>query len=190
MATLFSLVPTSSSSSLVIPHGTFKRFASYKAKLNFNFNFKKPVSVNSVLSVATDPQIPESVQTFWQWLCDEGVVSSKTPVRPGVVPEGLGLVATRNIGKGDVVLEVPRRFWINPDAAAASEIGSVCSGLKPWVSVALFLLTERSKEDSKWKYYIDILPESTDSTIYWWVQFKLFLGLSANFSSSLLMADV
>lgn len=163
MANLFSLVPASSSS-LGFSHGTFTRFASYKTKPNFQF--KKPVSVSSVLSVATDPQIPESVQTFWQWLCDEGVVSSKTPVRPGVVPEGLGLVATKDIGKGEVVLEVPRRIWINPDAVAASEIGVVCSGLKPWISVALFLLRERSKVDSKWKHYIDILPESTDSTIY------------------------
>lgn len=95
------------------------------------------------------------------------MVSAKTPVKPGVVPEGLGLVATRDIGKNEVVLEVPKRFWINPDAVAASEIGNVCSGLKPWISVALFLLREKHRKDSKWKYYIDVLPESTNSTIYW-----------------------
>lgn len=89
-------------------------------------------------------------------------------MKPGIVPEGLGLVATRDISRNDVILEVPKKFWINPDAAAASEIGSICSGLKPWISVALFFLRERFKgEESKWKYYFDVLPESTDSTIYW-----------------------
>lgn len=97
-------------------------------------------------------------------------------MKPGIVPEGLGLVATRDISRNDVVLEVPKKFWINPDAAAASEIGSICSGLKPWISVALFLLRERFKgEESKWKYYFDVLPESTDSTIYWWGYVKFIL---------------
>ncbi|CAK9136304.1 unnamed protein product [Ilex paraguariensis] len=47
----------------------------------------------------SDPSVPPQVQTFWQWLREEGVVSSKTPVRPGVVPEGLGLVTQRDIAK-------------------------------------------------------------------------------------------
>ncbi|XP_027096943.1 ribulose-1,5 bisphosphate carboxylase/oxygenase large subunit N-methyltransferase, chloroplastic-like [Coffea arabica] len=164
MSNLFSLNPSSSFPSLS-PLTPPKKFSFWKAKPTFQL--KKPALVTSVLSTKTDPQIPQSVQTFWQWLCDEGVVSSKTPVKPGVVPEGLGLVATRDIAKNEVVLEVPKRFWINPDAAAASEIGSVCSGLKPWIAVALFLLTEKSREDSKWKFYFEILPQSTDSTIFW-----------------------
>ncbi|KAF5449578.1 hypothetical protein F2P56_030010 [Juglans regia] len=113
------------------------------------------------------PPLPPKVQTFWQWLRDEGVVSSKTPARPAVVLEGLGLVAQRDLSRNEVVLEVPKRLWINPDAVAASEIGTVCSELKPWVSVALFLIREKLKNDSPWRYYLDILPEYTNSTIYW-----------------------
>nr|POF22023.1 ribulose-1,5 bisphosphate carboxylase/oxygenase large subunit n-methyltransferase, chloroplastic [Quercus suber] len=112
--------------------------------------------------------VSDSVQTFWQWLKDEGVVSSKTPVKPAVVPEGLGLVAQKDLARNEVVLEVPKRFWINPDAVAASEIGSVCSGLKPWLSVALFLIREKKKNDtSSWRYYLDVLPDYTNSTIFW-----------------------
>lgn len=71
-------------------------------------------------------------------------------------------------------MEVPKKYWINPDAVAASEIGSVCSNLKPWIAVALFLLKEKFKgEESKWKCYIDVLPEGTNSTIYWWVFIKI-----------------
>lgn len=85
------------------------------------------------------------------------------------MPEGLGLVATRDIARNNVVLEVPKRLWINPDAVAASEIGKVCTGLKPWIAVALFLLREKAMEDSKWRLYFDVLPESTNSTVFWWV---------------------
>lgn len=88
-------------------------------------------------------------------------------VKPGVVREGLGLVAQRNISQNEVVLKVPRKLWINPDTVAASQIGSVCSGLKPWISVALFLVREKAREDSPWRTYFGILPDSTDSTIFW-----------------------
>ncbi|KAL5826352.1 hypothetical protein ACOSQ3_018193 [Xanthoceras sorbifolium] len=127
----------------------------------------KPFSVSSLHSTTySSPPSPE-VQTFWQWLCDQRVVSAKSPVRPATVPEGVGLVAQRDIGKNEVVLEIPKKFWINPDAVAASEIGNVCSGLKPWISVALFLIREKKREDSPWWIYLDILPESTDSTVFW-----------------------
>lgn len=92
------------------------------------------------------------------------------------MPEGLGLVAQRDIRRNEVVLEVPKKFWINPDTVSASEVGSVCGGLKPWISVALFLIREKKlREESMWRYYLDILPEYTDSTIYWWVWLSLVI---------------
>lgn len=130
---------------------------------------KRSIFISSSLQQSTEPAV--SLQTFWKWLGDQGVVLKKSPARPGVVPEGLGLIAERDIAKNEVVLEIPKKLWINPDAVAASDIGSVCSGLKPWVSVALFLIREKLKEDSTWRPYLDILPESTNSTIYWWVLF-------------------
>lgn len=86
-----------------------------------------------------------------------------------MVREGLGVIAKRDVSRNEVVFEIPNRFWINQDAVAASEIGSVCSELKPWVSVALFLIREKLRGDSKWRVYLDILPEFTDSTVFWWV---------------------
>ncbi|KAM7269814.1 hypothetical protein ACFE04_025311 [Oxalis oulophora] len=110
---------------------------------------------------------PQQVQTFWQWLTDKGVITPKTPVKPAMVPEGLGLVAQRNISRNEVVLEIPNRLWINPDTVAGSDIGNLCSGLKPWVSVALFLVREKLRKDSAWRVYLDVLPTSTDSTVFW-----------------------
>lgn len=129
--------------------------------------------INSLLP--TQSTTPQQVQTFWQWLSDEKVVTHKSPAKPGVVAEGLGLVAQKDISRNEVVLEIPKKFWINPDTVAASEIGNVCSGLKPWVCVALFLIKEKLRDDESWWYkYIDILPQFTDSTIFWWVCWLLF----------------
>ncbi|XP_050238970.1 fructose-bisphosphate aldolase-lysine N-methyltransferase, chloroplastic [Mercurialis annua] len=126
------------------------------------------ITSSSSLPSSTATTSPPSLQTFWQWLSDQGVATGKAPAKPGLVKEGLGLIAHRDIARNDVVLEIPKKLWINPDAVAASDIGSVCSGLKPWISVALFLIKEKGKkEGSKWWPYLDILPHSTNSTIYW-----------------------
>ncbi|KAL5553730.1 hypothetical protein UlMin_041131 [Ulmus minor] len=165
MVTLSTL--SSSSSAFLFPPRTTSLKHFYGVPNRPSIHFKKPLSVKALQSLDCDPSLPQEVQSFWNWLRDEGVVSAKTPAKPGLVPEGLGLVAQRDIGRNEVVLEVPKRLWINPDVVAASEIGNLCSGLKPWVSVALFLLRERSRDDSKWRRYFDILPEYTNSTIFW-----------------------
>ncbi|XP_015956905.1 ribulose-1,5 bisphosphate carboxylase/oxygenase large subunit N-methyltransferase, chloroplastic [Arachis duranensis] len=170
MATVFSVC--SGSSAFLSPCTSHTRCLSLLPKGSpLLHHIKKPFSVKSLSSLETQEvssvSVSPAVTTFWQWLKEEGVISSKTQVKPGVVPEGLGLVATKDISRNEVVLQVPKRFWINPDAVAASEIGNVCSGLKPWLSVALFLIRERSRDDSLWKHYFPVLPKETDSTIYW-----------------------
>ncbi|KAJ0692820.1 putative [Ribulose-bisphosphate carboxylase]-lysine N-methyltransferase [Helianthus annuus] len=142
----------------------------------FTFSTPNPIKPKpflhrfTVKCTATPPSLPPAVNTFWKWFSDEKVVSSKSPAKPGTVTEGLGLVAQRDIARNEVVLEVPKRFWINPDTVSGSEIGRVCNGLKPWICVALFLIREKLRGDdegSSWRKYVDILPESTDSTIFW-----------------------
>ena len=166
-----------------LPH--FKR----SSTLTLSATLSTPTTTTTTTTSLQKP-VSDSVQTFWQWLKDEGVVSSKTPVKPAVVPEGLGLVAQKDLARNEVVLEVPKRLWINPDAVAASEIGSVCSGLKPWLSVALFLIREKKKNDkSSWRYYLDVLPEYTNSTIFWsvWLSFDCFFSFCFCFCFLLLL---
>ncbi|RAL40105.1 hypothetical protein DM860_008245 [Cuscuta australis] len=162
MATLFPLYPASSSPSSSSPkHKLF--FLKTRPYLHHHL---RPVFLASAHPSEPSHELPEPVKTLWQWGSEEGVVSKKTPVRPGIVPEGLGLVATKDIGRNGVVLEVPRRFWISPDTVGNSAIGRVCSGLKPWVAVALFLLREKKMDDSVWRSYLDSLPDCTNSTVF------------------------
>lgn len=170
MSTLFcSVSPPSSSFPPQFPLRSSKHLSPLKTTL------KRPLfstTTSSSLHVdppESDPPLPPSVRIFWKWLAEEGVVSSTCPLRPAYVPEGLGLVARRDIAQDEVVLKVPRRLWINPDTVAASEIGYLCTDLKPWVAVSLFLIREKMRGSSPWRFYIDILPERTDSTLYWWV---------------------
>ncbi|KAI4339381.1 hypothetical protein MLD38_024332 [Melastoma candidum] len=138
------------------------------AFLPLSCSTRPPLSVRKPLRLVAALPSP-TLDTFWDWLRSEGVVTPKTPAKPALVPEGLGLVATRDIGRNEVVIEVPKKLWINPDTVAESEIGNVCAGLKPWVGVALFLLRERklAGESFKWRHYMEILPEFTDSTVFW-----------------------
>ncbi|TXG56553.1 hypothetical protein EZV62_017866 [Acer yangbiense] len=163
MALLLNLYPSSSSSAFLSCTKTLKALTN-KPLLGFK---NRAFSVTSLHSTTYNSQPPPEVHTFWQWLCDQGVVSADSPVRPATVTEGLGLVAKRDVGENEVVLEVPKKFWINPDTVAASEIGNVCRELKPIISVSLFLIREKKREDSPWRLYLDILPDSTDSTVFW-----------------------
>lgn len=125
-----------------------------------------PLRAQSLPSAST-------IESFWQWLAKRDVVPS---VNFEAVPEGMGLVAREDLGKGELVVEVPKSLWINNDSVMASGIGSVCGGLKPWVSISLFLLTEKGKGiKSDWKPYLDILPEVTDSPLFWCVAASILL---------------
>lgn len=161
MATILTLSPSSN----------FKFLISFKSTFNSNPHFSIPsLTIKKPFSIRCSRDPPSEIHKFWDWLSNKGIISAKCPLKPAIVSQGLGLIALKDIAKNEVVLEVPKKFWINPDTVAASQIGSVCNGLKPWVSVALFLITEKKLGDSStWKSYIDILPDFTSSTIFWYV---------------------
>ncbi|TVU09509.1 hypothetical protein EJB05_42986, partial [Eragrostis curvula] len=109
-----------------------------------------------------------ALQDFRRWLSSQGADAGKA--YPAAVPEGLGLVAARDLPRGEVVAEVPKKLWMDADAVAASDIGRACAGadLRPWVAVALLLLREAARgPKSPWAPYLAILPRQTDSTIFW-----------------------
>ncbi|KAG0543676.1 hypothetical protein BDA96_02G209600 [Sorghum bicolor] len=112
-----------------------------------------------------------ALEDFRRWLASHSVGDGGKTF-PAAVPEGLGLVAARDLPRGEVVAEVPKKLWMDADAVAASDIGRACGGggggLRPWVAVALLLLSEVARgADSPWAPYLAILPRQTDSTIFW-----------------------
>ncbi|KAK1290391.1 hypothetical protein QJS10_CPB18g01446 [Acorus calamus] len=100
--------------------------------------------------------------SFRRNLTSEVTESRPRFISPGEAGDGAGGDRTgcpeRHL-EGEAVVEVPKKLWINPDTVAASDIGGLCRGLKPWMAVALFLVREKGRPDSAWRPYIDILPE-------------------------------
>ncbi|XP_078179795.1 rubisco methyltransferase family protein [Carex rostrata] len=134
--------------------------------LSSQFRKKLPRAIVQSKESAPSLLSESSLVDFSNWLVSRGGVAPS--VKPGLVPEGLGLIAQRDISRNEVVVEVPKKLWIDADSVATSEIGQFCGGLRPWVCIALFLLRERELGDaSPWKPYLDVLPSSTDSTIFW-----------------------
>nr|CAB3453361.1 unnamed protein product [Digitaria exilis] len=118
-------------------------------------------------AASTAPPEATALEDLRRWLSSHSVGEGKA--LPAAVPEGLGLVAARDLPRGEVVAEVPKKLWMDADAVAASDIGRACGGgLRPWVAVALLLLREVARgADSPWAPYLAILPRQTDSTIFW-----------------------
>ncbi|CAN6210687.1 unnamed protein product [Urochloa humidicola] len=121
------------------------------------------------VSAAAAAASTAALEDFRRWLSSQGAGEGKA--FPAAVPEGLGLVAARDLPRGEVVAEVPKKLWMDADAVAASDIGRACGGgggLRPWVAVSLLLLREVARgADSPWAPYLAILPRQTDSTIFW-----------------------
>ncbi|KAI5062087.1 hypothetical protein GOP47_0022626 [Adiantum capillus-veneris] len=130
--------------------------------------------VCSSLSSSTLAQAPigndSQLQSFKAWLTQRGVLSNSSSVRPQQVEsQGLGLVASgRPIAQGEEVLNVPQELWMSVAAARSHpDIGPFCTNLRPWVTLALFLLFEKGMPSSPWRSYIDILPHTLDSPLFW-----------------------
>lgn len=125
-------------------------------------------STVSRTSVADVRQL--ELEAFRAWLSEKGVLNSSSAVRPqDCGADGLGLVAhQRAVSQGEEVLSVPQELWMSVAAAHSSpDIGPFCRNLRPWVALALFLLSEKAKPSSPWRPYIDILPHTLDSPLFW-----------------------
>lgn len=107
------------------------------------------------------------MQALWSWAQAQGIQSEA--IRPSEVAEGLGLglLTQRPLNQGEEILNVPEAAWINLTTVRNSNLGQICEGLKTWVAIALFLIQESSNSSSKWRPYLDSLPKTLDSPLFW-----------------------
>jgi len=84
---------------------------------------------------------------------------------------GYGLRAKKAIEEGEKVLVIPETIMITSETAQNGPLGRLVARDKmlqvmPNVTLALHLLNERYKPDSHWKPYIDILPHTFTTPLY------------------------
>ncbi|KAK1290908.1 hypothetical protein QJS10_CPB18g01444 [Acorus calamus] len=66
----------------------------------------------SLHSLARTSPSTASIDKFWRWLSEnKATPASSTLVKPAAVPEGLGLVAQRDISPRETIIEIRKKLW-------------------------------------------------------------------------------
>lgn len=118
-----------------------------------------------------------------KWLKDGGSQFDKLKIRY-YTEDYRGVHAARDIKKGETILYVPKEQIITLEMAFASPVGKKMyeKGLRQRLIspkhsfLCTFIMQERRKPDTEWKYYIDILPKSyTNFPIFFTPEEKKYL---------------
>ncbi|XP_066583980.1 actin-histidine N-methyltransferase-like [Prorops nasuta] len=105
---------------------------------------------------------------FTNWLNENGAKIDGVSITefPGY---DLGLRAERDFTENQLILEIPRNLIFSLDTAAP-ELASLQNDPliqhMPQVALAIALLIERHKGNTKWKPYLDILPTNYSTVLY------------------------
>ncbi|KAH7689063.1 [Ribulose-bisphosphate carboxylase]-lysine N-methyltransferase protein [Dioscorea alata] len=112
----------------------------------------------------------ESAEGLQQWLSDSGLPPQKMSIQRVDVGER-GLVALKNIRKGEKLLFVPPSLVITADSEwGCKEAGDVLRrySVPDWPLLATYLISEASlMNSSRWNRYISALPRQPYSLLYW-----------------------
>ncbi|XP_041353715.1 actin-histidine N-methyltransferase-like isoform X2 [Gigantopelta aegis] len=112
----------------------------------------------------------EFFPAFLGWLKENGVQTNSVEI-VNYPSFGFGLQARQDLKEPELFLSIPRKLMMTVDSAKKSGLGAVYAEDKimqamPNITLALHLLCEKKKADSFWKPYIDILPSSYTTPLY------------------------
>lgn len=108
------------------------------------------------------------VGQFMSWLKENDVNVDGASI-VGFTGYDLGLRAERDFLENELILEIPRKLIFSTQTAAPELESFQRDPLiqqMPQVALAIALLVEKYKENSKWKPYFDILPTSYNTVLY------------------------
>ncbi|KAJ7964677.1 ribulose-1,5 bisphosphate carboxylase/oxygenase large subunit N-methyltransferase, chloroplastic [Quillaja saponaria] len=112
----------------------------------------------------------ENASALQRWLSESGLPIQKMAIERVDVGER-GLVALKNIRKGEKLLFVPPALVITADSEwGCPEAGEVLkkNSVPDWPLLATYLISEASlMESSRWNNYISALPRQPYSLLYW-----------------------
>uniref|UniRef100_A0A0A9AKI1 SET domain-containing protein n=1 Tax=Arundo donax TaxID=35708 RepID=A0A0A9AKI1_ARUDO len=111
----------------------------------------------------------ENAASLERWLVDSGLPEQRLAIQRVDVGER-GLVALKNIRKGEKLLFVPPSLVITADSEwSCPEVGDVMkrNSVPDWPLLATYLISEASLEgSSRWSNYIAALPRQPYSLLY------------------------
>lgn len=103
---------------------------------------------------------------------------------------GLGFITNIEIAASSLVISVPKKLMLTVEAAKKTPLKKLIEkdhllGYMPNVALAIFLLYEKYKPESFWKPYIDILPTTYNTILYFTVDELLELKGSPTLETAL-----
>ncbi|XP_016193799.1 ribulose-1,5 bisphosphate carboxylase/oxygenase large subunit N-methyltransferase, chloroplastic [Arachis ipaensis] len=112
----------------------------------------------------------ENASALQKWLSESGLPPQKMSIQRVEVGER-GLVASKNIRKGEKLLFVPPTLVITEDSEwTCPEAGAILkkNSVPDWPLLATYLISEASfMKSSRWSNYISALPRQPYSLLYW-----------------------
>ncbi|KAL5463457.1 hypothetical protein EMCRGX_G032352 [Ephydatia muelleri] len=116
------------------------------------------------------PPRQEGIAAFERWLGENGAEHSKVELTqfPGI---GYGLKAKVELEEAEKVMTIPDKLMMTTETAAQAELREFILNDRvlqqlPNVVLSLHLLMEACNQDSFWKPYIDVLPSSFTTPLY------------------------
>lgn len=113
-------------------------------------------------------QRSQGIEQFTSWLQENSARADGVSIAefPGF---DLGLRADADFAENQLILEIPRTLIFSTHTAAPELAVLQNDPLvqhMPQVALAIALLVERFKENSKWKPYLDMLPSTYNTVLY------------------------
>ncbi|XP_051152044.1 ribulose-1,5 bisphosphate carboxylase/oxygenase large subunit N-methyltransferase, chloroplastic [Andrographis paniculata] len=149
-----------------------------RADLSFAGRSVRFNRIRCSVSAATETTVPwgcevdslENASDLQEWLSQNGLPPQKMAIKRVDVGER-GLVAMKNIRKGEKLLFVPPLLFITADSEwSCPEAGEVLKkyNVPDWPLLATYLISEAGfMNSSRWKNYIAALPRQPYSLLYW-----------------------
>lgn len=131
----------------------------------------------------------DHISSFTQWFNENGGVAESVVI-DDFGHQGLGLKAISEIKEGQHFITIPRKLMMSAETARNSDLGPLIDKdniLKVMQNACLVLhvYCEKLKENSFWKPYLDILPASYSTTLYFSLDEMQALKGSPAFGESL-----
>jgi len=119
------------------------------------------------------PQLPRRdgcIKDFCVWAKEQNIIFEGVGIKP-IRDSELAIFASHEFAKGDIFIKVPRSAMMASDCLKGAAIGSLVQSdpllsSMPNVALAVHLLSEVYKMDSKWRPYINILPRHYTNILY------------------------
>ena len=110
------------------------------------------------------------VKSFMEWLEKYGAKIEGVEISE-FGSHGLGLKVNKELKKGEVVISIPRKVFMSTETAKNSSLSALIEKdpmlqRMPNVALALHLLVEKNSPASFWEPYINMLPQSYTTVLY------------------------